>query len=90
MFARSVLQTTKRSVRFNSTVAAPRPRGGFKGLLTGFLLGTTITGFGAYYYLLDEYKSASNAVVSDVLVLQKSIRKLEGHVRALEETAEKK
>ncbi|GMF13185.1 unnamed protein product [[Candida] boidinii] len=90
MFARSVLQTTKKSVRFNSTIVTPKTRGGFRGLITGFLLGTSITGFGAYYYLLDEYKSASNAVVSDVLVLQKSIRKLEGHVRALEENVEKK
>lgn len=60
-------------------------RGGF----VGFLLGVTITGFGSYYYLVDEYKNSSNAVVADVVSLQKSIHNLESHVRSLEDASKK-
>ncbi|KAH3666858.1 hypothetical protein OGAPHI_003307 [Ogataea philodendri] len=78
--------------RLQSTVATPvrRPNTSLRGVLLGFFTGVSITGFGAYYYLLDEYKASSDAVVSDVLLLQKSIRKLEGHVRTLEDSLEKK
>ncbi|GMG39973.1 unnamed protein product [Ambrosiozyma monospora] len=95
-FTRRSTQTVFRSVRFNSTaapVAAPvkKSSSSFKGVLFGFFAGVSLTGLSAYFYLLDEYKSASNAVVSDVLLLQKSIRKLETHVRSLEDQlAEKK
>ncbi|KAG7736767.1 hypothetical protein KL912_004181 [Ogataea haglerorum] len=70
--------------RLQSTVATPVKRSStsLRGVLLGFFAGVSITGFGAYYYLLDEYKSSSNAVVSDVLLLQKSIRKLESHLRS--------
>ncbi|KAG7773779.1 hypothetical protein KL930_004292 [Ogataea haglerorum] len=78
--------------RLQSTVATPVKRSStsLRGVLLGFFAGVSITGFGAYYYLLDEYKSSSNAVVSDVLLLQKSIRKLESHVRTLEDNLAKK
>ncbi|GMM30147.1 hypothetical protein DAMA08_028920 [Martiniozyma asiatica (nom. inval.)] len=56
----------------------------FKGVLFGFFAGVSLTGFGCYYYLLDEYKTSSNAVISDVLLLQKSVRDLETHIRELE------
>lgn len=68
-----------------STVApTPKKKSSLKGGLFGFLAGVTITGFGSYYYLLDEYKNSNNAVVADVLSLQKSIRGLEAQVRTLE------
>lgn len=59
----------------------------FRGVLFGFFAGVSITGFGSYYYLLDQYKTTSNAVVSDVLLLQKSVRDLESHIRDLESKA---
>ncbi|KAG7821438.1 hypothetical protein KL909_004325 [Ogataea angusta] len=54
--------------RLQSTVATPvkRSNTSLRGVLLGFFAGVSITGFGAYYYLLDEYKSSSNAVVSDL------------------------
>ncbi|ODV63039.1 uncharacterized protein ASCRUDRAFT_74449 [Ascoidea rubescens DSM 1968] len=58
--------------------------GSFKGGVLGFLFGVTLTGFGSYYYLMDEYRTANSAVVSEVLALQKSIKNLEAQVKVLE------
>lgn len=55
----------------------------------GFLLGTTLTGFGAYYYLFDEFRSANGVVLMDVVELQDSIRNLESHVIELEKKVNK-
>ncbi|ODV82860.1 hypothetical protein CANARDRAFT_30502 [[Candida] arabinofermentans NRRL YB-2248] len=88
---RSVIQlTSKRYQTTTTTIPVKKSSSSIKGVLFGFFAGVSITGFGAYYYLMDEYKNSSNAVVSDVLLLQKSIRKLEGHVRSLEENINKK
>ena len=51
----------------------------------GFLLGVSTTGFGAYYYLLDQFTNANQVVVADVIALRESIAGLGKHVRALEE-----
>lgn len=56
---------------------APRRVGAFRGAFTGFLLGVTVTGAGAYYYLLDEYRKSNNVILADILALQSSIAKLE-------------
>lgn len=47
-------------------------------------MGASISGYGAYYYLVDEYRAANNAVLADVVQLQNSIRRLEDHVAKLE------
>ena len=75
--------------RLQSTFASPRPSS-LKGVLFGFFAGVSITGFGCYYYLLDEYKTSSNAIISDILLLQKTIRNMETHIRTLEEACDKK
>lgn len=88
-------QLTRRSVqtiasrRMASTYASPRPSS-LKGVLFGFFAGVSITGFGCYYYLLDEYKTSSDAIISDILLLQKTIRNMEAHIRVLESSVEKK
>lgn len=77
-----------------STVAAavrrPKKVGAFRGGFAGFLAGTVLTGFGAYYYLVEEYRVANTVVVGDVIALNSSIQKLEAHVKALEVKLEKK
>lgn len=65
-------------------VRKPRRIGAFRGGFLGFLLGVSITGFGSYYYLIDEYRAANRAIVGDVLALEKTIGSLEEHVRLLE------
>ncbi|CAN3373014.1 hypothetical protein DIRU0_C14620 [Diutina rugosa] len=58
-------------------VKPPKRIGAFRGGFTGFLLGVTVTGAGAYYYLLDEYKKANNVIMADIIALQTSIARLE-------------
>ncbi|GAV27897.1 hypothetical protein PMKS-001365 [Pichia membranifaciens] len=88
-------QLTRRSVqtiasrRMASTLVSPKPSS-LKGVLFGFFAGVSITGFGCYYYLLDEYKTSSDAIISDILLLQKTIRNMETHIRVLESSIEKK
>lgn len=65
--------------------AAPKRVGAFRGGFVGFLVGITATGFGSYYYLIDQYKLANNVLVADILALQNSINNLEKHVKLLEE-----
>ncbi|OUT24024.1 hypothetical protein CAS74_000406 [Pichia kudriavzevii] len=75
--------------RMVSTISSPRPSS-LKGVLFGFFAGVSLTGFGCYYYLLDEYKASSNAIISDILLLQKTVRNMENRIKVLESTAEKK
>lgn len=81
MFVRTAAKMT--GSRAYST-AVPRKVGSVRGTILGFLVGVTATGFGSYYYLLDEYKLANNVVVADVVALQNSIANLERHVKSLE------
>jgi hypothetical protein len=55
----------------------------------GFLLGTTLTGYGSYYYLFDEYRAANNVVISDVIKLSQSVEKLTEDLQKLEEKIKK-
>lgn len=84
MLANSALRASKTTIGRRGVSTVSGSASSFKGVLFGFFAGTSITGFGAYYYLLDQYKTTSNAVVSDVLLLQKSIRDLESQIRELE------
>lgn len=56
----------------------------------GFLLGVSVTGFGAYYYLFDEYRAATNVVMTDVTKLEQSLTKLESQLSTLESKVNKK
>lgn len=77
--------TISRAYSTAAPVATPKRVGAFRGGFVGFLLGITTTGFGSYYYLIDQYKLANNVVVADVLSLQSSIDNLEKHVKSLED-----
>ncbi len=56
----------------------------------GFLAGTVLTGFAAYSYLVDEYRTANTVVVGDVVELGNAVKRLEAHVKSLEAKIEKK
>lgn len=85
MFAQLTRRTAQTMInrRMASTLASPKPSS-LKGVLFGFFAGVSLTGLGYFYYLLDEYKTTQNAVLSDLVLLQKSIRNIEAHVRTLE------
>jgi len=102
MLRTTVLQSTKTSLRTYATAAAntaaPPPMapskpikriGGFRGGFLGFFIGVSLTSLVTYSYVLDQHKTSSNVIISDVLTLQKSIRTLEEHVRALERQQQK-
>lgn len=97
MLRQTVFQSTRSSLRSYSTASAgaaatgapivPKPArriGAFRGGFLGFFVGVSLTSLVTYSYVLDQHKSSSNVIISDVLSLQKSIRTLEEHVRALE------
>ncbi|SGZ46850.1 CIC11C00000003128 [Sungouiella intermedia] len=78
-------QALRSAVRSYSTVtAAPKKVGAFRGGLVGFLLGVTVTGGASYYYLLDEYTKANNALLVDLFSLKETVENLETHVKKLE------
>ncbi|RHZ44064.1 hypothetical protein Glove_767g4 [Diversispora epigaea] len=60
------------------------PIGAFRGGLIGFLLGLTIAGGSGYYYLLDEYHTSSNLLLSSVEELQKSTSKVRDYAQKIE------
>lgn len=58
-------------VRRVSTPAAGTPKkpiGAFRGGLFGFLLGSTVSGGAAYYYLMREYKVSNELLAADIEV----------------------
>lgn len=74
--------------RLYSTMAPatqPRKIGALRGGFTGFLFGVAATGAASYYYLLDEFTKSNNVVLLDLLALNESVKKLENHVKSLEE-----
>lgn len=73
-----------RATRSYST-GAPQKVGAFRGGLVGFLLGTSVTGAASYYYLLDEYTKANNALLVDLFSLKETVENLETHVKKLEQ-----
>lgn len=92
MLSRQLVKPFASSLRSYTTVvtpaatstAKPRKVGAFRGGFMGFLLGVAVTGFGSYYYLLDQYKFTNSVVVADVVALQTSIDNLERHIKTLE------
>jgi len=73
-------------------VAVPvkRPVGAFRGGLFGFLLGSTLSGAGMYYYVLEEYRVSNNLLTEDIFNLQATVHRIESYVKVLESKIEKK
>ncbi|TPX36024.1 hypothetical protein SmJEL517_g01777 [Synchytrium microbalum] len=92
---RAIKQSTK---RFNETATQPQPtfvapvvvkpppprRGGyFSGSLTGFLVGTSLTGLACYVFLLDEYQQSSNSLLSTVEDVATSVAKVKDYTKKI-------
>lgn len=77
---------SRSAARAYSTVApaAPKKVGAFRGGFVGFLLGVSVTGASSYYYLLDQYTKANNALMIDLFSLKETVENLESHVKSLE------
>ncbi|KAG5366855.1 hypothetical protein CJU89_1302 [Yarrowia sp. B02] len=88
--AASGAQATAKAAQAGATIGSsaqklkPRKKSSVRGTLLGFLLGTTITGFGAYSYLVEQYRQANNVIIADVIALNGSIRNLEEQVKQLQ------
>ncbi|KAF9571445.1 hypothetical protein EC968_000540 [Mortierella alpina] len=65
-------------------VTYKRPVGGFRGGILGFLIGATAAGGAGYYYLLEEYQTASNLLLSSVEDLQTSTNKVRDYAKKIE------
>ncbi|KAK3822712.1 MAG: hypothetical protein J3Q66DRAFT_329957 [Benniella sp.] len=75
--------------RAEQTAAPPvvtykRPIGGFRGGILGFLLGATAAGSAGYFYLLEEYQTASNLLLTSVEDLQASTNKVRDYAKKIE------
>ncbi|ORZ18704.1 hypothetical protein BCR42DRAFT_411439 [Absidia repens] len=56
----------------------------FDGRLIGFLTGVSLAGAVGYYYLLEEYNSASESLMSSVQELQQSTEKVRDYAQRIE------
>ncbi|KAJ3414394.1 hypothetical protein HDV05_006668 [Chytridiales sp. JEL 0842] len=74
------------SAAANPGAVAYKPKGpGFiRGSIIGFLLGVTVTGGTAYVYLLDDYQTASQSLLSSVEDLQKSTAQLSVNTKKIQ------
>ncbi|CCG84488.1 protein of unknown function [Taphrina deformans PYCC 5710] len=66
-------------------IKVKRSIGGFRGGITGFLLGMAVSGTLGYSYLLQEYQNASNLLLSSVEELQASTSRITGYVKRIED-----
>jgi hypothetical protein len=53
--------------------------------LFGFLLGSTLTGAGSYYYVLNDYRMSNELLTEDIFKLQNSVQRIEAYVKVLED-----
>ncbi|KAG0248673.1 hypothetical protein BG011_010027 [Mortierella polycephala] len=65
-------------------VTYKRPIGGFRGGILGFLIGATVAGGTGYYYLLEEYQTASNLLLNSIEDLQTSTNKVRDYAKKIE------
>jgi len=88
-FSRSFSTTRIARAEVEEVVAKPqkRPVGGFRGGLFGFLLGVTLSGASAYYYVIDEYRLSNDMLTEDIYSLQAAVQRLHDHVSELENKA---
>ncbi|KAI4135165.1 MAG: hypothetical protein LQ347_000900 [Umbilicaria vellea] len=68
-----------------TAIPVRKPVGAFRGGLFGFLLGSTLTGAGVYYYILDEYKVSNELLTEDIYALQAAVQRIHTYVTTLEE-----
>ncbi|CAK7223915.1 hypothetical protein SBRCBS47491_005370 [Sporothrix bragantina] len=83
-------QTSARRMAGAAPLPARKPVGAFRGGLFGFLLGTTLTGTGVYYYVLTEYKASNDQLTEDIYTLQRATQQLSTHLATLEDKVQKK
>ncbi|ORY91240.1 hypothetical protein BCR43DRAFT_100969 [Syncephalastrum racemosum] len=70
--------------RLYSTEVEKKKVGAVRGGLLGFLSGVTLAGGVGYYYLLEEYNSASASLLNSVQELQSSTEKVREYARKIE------
>ncbi|KFY74215.1 hypothetical protein V501_05511 [Pseudogymnoascus sp. VKM F-4519 (FW-2642)] len=78
-------QTTARRAEEGSVLPVRKPVGAFRGGLFGFFLGSTLTGAGVYYYVLEEYRVANELLTEDIYSLQAAVQRVHAYVETLEE-----
>ncbi|KAA6413243.1 MAG: hypothetical protein FRX48_02987 [Lasallia pustulata] len=80
-------RTSSRLMDTATATAIPvrKPVGAFRGGLLGFLLGSTLTGAGVYYYILEEYKVSNELLTEDIYALQAAVQRIHTYVTTLEE-----
>ncbi|KAL8626586.1 hypothetical protein Q9189_007720 [Teloschistes chrysophthalmus] len=57
-----------------------KPVGAFRGGMFGFLLGTTLAGASAFYYIIDEYRVSNELLTEDIYALQAAVRSIPNYV----------
>ncbi|CZS94632.1 uncharacterized protein RAG0_04569 [Rhynchosporium agropyri] len=83
--SRSFQSSTRRLAEVAVPLPVRKPVGAFRGGLFGFLLGSTLSGAGVYYYVLDEYKMSNSLLTEDIYSLQASVQRVHSYVQTLEE-----
>ncbi|KAI9824027.1 MAG: hypothetical protein M1826_007560 [Phylliscum demangeonii] len=53
--------------------------------LFGFLLGSTLSGAGLYYYVVEEYKVSNELLAEDIYALQAAVQRIHTHVQDMED-----
>ncbi|CAO3599069.1 unnamed protein product [Absidia cylindrospora] len=66
------------------TASEPKKIGAVKGGFIGFLTGVSLAGAVGYYYLLEEYNSASESLMNSVQDLQQSTEKVRDYAQRIE------
>lgn len=67
------------------TVKVKRSIGGFRGGITGFLLGVVLSSALGYNYLLSEYQNASSVLLTSVEELQQSTGNVTSYIKRIED-----
>ncbi|KAL5347002.1 hypothetical protein V496_03594 [Pseudogymnoascus sp. VKM F-4515 (FW-2607)] len=82
-------QTSARRAQAPIPLPERKPVGAFRGGLFGFFLGSTLTGAGVYYYVLEEYWVANELLKEDIYSLQAAVERVHAYVEVLEEKLDK-
>ncbi|KAL3418989.1 HIT zinc finger [Phlyctema vagabunda] len=82
---RSFQSSSSKLAELATPLPVRKPVGAFRGGLFGFLLGSTLSGAGVYYYVLEEYKISNELLTEDIYSLQASVQRVHTYVQTLEE-----